>query len=162
MKRDGKHQINSIRASFKTVFFYVLCHRLQKRMSMSTNRRSWKKCATPSSPSSIRALVTCQVECRVECLGDFLEGQEVVPPLVLPLRKWTKLDTRTFRLTHRQKSTQNMIYVNLLHLKQASYQLILVRCARWDQLLACEQNNMALTKNSISILTYLSIMFLNL
>ncbi len=32
---------------------------------------------------------------------------------------------------------QNVIYVNLLHLKQASYQLTLVR---WDQLIACDQS----------------------
>lgn len=127
LSNEPPHRTKSI---FQESSSYVLCHRLQKRMSMSTNRRSWKKCATPSSPSSIRVLVACQVECRVECLGAFLEGQEVVPPLVLPLRKWTKLDTRTFRLTHRQKPMQNLIYVNLLHLKQASYQLTLVRCVR--------------------------------
>ena len=49
--------------------------RRQRRTSLNTSRRSWKPCAHPSSPSSIRPLVMLvaeqvqmQVECPVECL----------------------------------------------------------------------------------------------
>jgi len=63
--------------------------RLRRRKNLNISRRSWRKSATPSLPSSTRV----QEACQEECLGASL-GAELLHLVVLllgpPLRRLTK------------------------------------------------------------------------
>ena len=97
-----KNQVNTLLFFF--FFNYVICQntespcffRLPKGMNMSINRRSWRRCATPSSLSCTRVPVACQVVCQKACL---VASVELVVLVVLlpapghldpPLRRSTK------------------------------------------------------------------------
>lgn len=70
--------------------------RLLKRMNMSISKRSWRKCATPSSQRCTRVLEACLVVCQRVCLVASLElvvQHLVVDPLAQQLRKLTKHKT---------------------------------------------------------------------
>lgn len=64
-----------------------------RRRSMNTNRRSWRKCATPSSLNSIRVLAVCLGACLAVCQVDSQEVQVQVEalPQVQPLKKLTSV-----------------------------------------------------------------------
>lgn len=68
------------------------CHncRLLRKMSLSISKRSWRRCATPSSPSCTRVRVACQVGCPGDSQGAalHLEQGDLQDQL---LKKLTKL-----------------------------------------------------------------------
>uniref|UniRef100_A0A3B3RMJ1 Heat shock protein family A (Hsp70) member 8b n=1 Tax=Paramormyrops kingsleyae TaxID=1676925 RepID=A0A3B3RMJ1_9TELE len=67
--------------------------RLLREMNMSINRKSWRRCAIPSSPSCTRVLEACQGGCLMVCQGASQEQAlllEVVDLLDQPLRKLIK------------------------------------------------------------------------
>ena len=66
---------------------------------MSTSRRSWRRSATPSSPSCTRVLVVCPVACPTVCpvasLAPAVLPQVAVAHLGPPLR-------RSIKMSHQQ------------------------------------------------------------
>lgn len=97
-----KNQVNGFSDGVACIFVSVLEYtliqelfcRLPRGMSMNTNRRNWRRCAAPSSPSCTRVLVVCQVVCQRACPVASLElvvlPLVVVDHLALPLRRLTK------------------------------------------------------------------------
>lgn len=65
--------------------------RLLRRMSLSISRRSWRRCATPSSLNCTRVQVACQVGCPGDSQGAALHLEEEEDLLDQLLRKLTKL-----------------------------------------------------------------------
>lgn len=98
-----KNQVNFLLAVF---FFFVFffpslslhslkytLFRLLKRMSMSISKRSWRKCATPSSQRCTRVLEACLVGCQRACPVASLElvvQHLEADPLAQQSRKSTK------------------------------------------------------------------------
>lgn len=93
-----KNQVNGF--PFAMFFFFCSLHslkntlfRLLKRTSMSISKRSWRRCATPSSQRCTRVLEACLVVCQRACPVAFLElvvQHLVVDPLAQQSRKSTK------------------------------------------------------------------------
>ena len=79
--------------SISALHSFYLSDRQPKRMSMNTNRRSWKKYATPLWLSSIRVLGAV---CLAVCLAVCREDSQEEPPVealhrVQPSKRWTNV-----------------------------------------------------------------------
>lgn len=80
--------------SFFFIFPVKMTFRQQKRTSMNTSRRNWKRCATPSSPNSIKVVPE---ECLVERLEASPVELKAALPLVPPSRRSTKRFSDSFQ-----------------------------------------------------------------
>lgn len=85
-------------ASCQLLTHEAFCHRVyllfsfprwQRRRSMITSRRNWRRCATLSFPNYIKG--ACQEECQEECPVASLVVQQVAPLLAQLSRKLTEL-----------------------------------------------------------------------
>ena len=81
---------------------------------MSTSNRSWRRCATPSSPNCTRVPVVCLVECLEASQALAVLLLEVVDPQAPPSRKSIKPNVPSHHSVNTKHVTPESQSVNVV------------------------------------------------